>query len=156
MFFFGGAINSLEDDNLTLEKNDFQNNTSTIGDSEVFKVAASYYGTEDGDDLMGTPEDDLLNGLEGNDTLAGLEGDDVLIGGTGDDVFVLAAGEGTDGIIDFADGEDLIGLSAGTSYEDLTLVGDKISLNGQTLAIVSGIDTATLTGDDFTPGEFSL
>ena len=147
--FFGGAINAERDDRLILNKNDFKNNTSVIGDSNIFATDTVIFGTEDAEELMGTSGEDFLNGLEGNDTIAGMSGEDVLIGELGNDVFVLAAGEGTDSIADFIDGEDLIGISGGISFGDLDLTGAEISLNGETLAVLPGVDTATLTREDF-------
>ena len=61
--------------------------------------------------LFGGEGDDTLSGGDGDDLLAGGEGDDALIGGAGADTFVFDPNNGTDSIIDFGDGEDVIDLS---------------------------------------------
>lgn len=100
-----------------------------------------------GDDLIwGDDGDDLLRGGLGNDTLTG----DDFSGGQGSDTFVLAAGEGTDTIVDFEMGIDLIGLADGLSFGQLTLTGREISFNDEVLALLSNVSTADLTAADFT------
>ena len=66
-----------------------------------------------GDDwLFGGEGSDTLDGGDGDDLLAGGEGNNQLFGGAGADTFVFGPGNGTDEIIDFGDGEDVIDLSA--------------------------------------------
>ncbi|MBE9076005.1 esterase-like activity of phytase family protein [Romeria aff. gracilis LEGE 07310] len=99
-----------------------------------------------GDDLIwGDDGDDLLRGGLGNDTLTG----DDFSGGQGSDTFVLAAGEGTDTIVDFEIGIDLIGLADGLSFGQLTLTGSEISFNDEVLALLN-VSTADLSAADFT------
>jgi Ca2+-binding RTX toxin-like protein len=64
-------------------------------------------------------------------TLNGLAGDDVLVGGAGADLFKVAAGNGSDAILNFKPGSDVIQLSGYgvTSFAQL-----------QTLATQSGVD----------------
>jgi serralysin len=64
-------------------------------------------------------------------TLNGLAGDDVLVGGAGADLFKVAAGNGSDAIMNFKPGSDVIQLSGYgvTSFAQL-----------QTLATQSGVD----------------
>ncbi|MEL7039259.1 MAG: glycerophosphodiester phosphodiesterase family protein [Cyanobacteria bacterium J06592_8] len=118
-----------------------------------------------GDDQIGgkAGDDELLGGI-GNDSIWGDDGDDLLRGGSGDDVltgddfsggegvdtFILAMGEGTDTITDFEIGVDLIGLAEGLTFDALSFTGSSILLNEETLAVLNGIDTTTLTEDDFT------
>ena len=100
----------------------------------------------DGDDqLWGDDGDDLLWGGLGNDTLTG----DDSSGGAGTDTFVLAAGEGTDTIADFEIGTDLIGLADGLTFGALSFSGNAISLGNETLAILQGVETTTLTAASF-------
>ncbi|MEM9090651.1 MAG: spondin domain-containing protein [Cyanobacteria bacterium P01_F01_bin.53] len=97
---------------------------------------------DDGDDrLFGDDGDDLLRGGLGNDFL---QGDD-FSGGSGADTFVLAAGEGTDTIVDFQLGTDFIGLAGGISFGQLTFSGQQIRFGDETLATLNGVDTTLLT-----------
>ncbi|NET36403.1 MAG: calcium-binding protein, partial [Cyanothece sp. SIO1E1] len=112
-------------------------------------------GAKSGDDeLFGGIGDDLLFGDDGDDILRGGVGNDTLIGddfsgGEGSDTFVFAAGEGTDTIEDFEVGIDFIGLADGLTFGALTFAGDSILLGSETLAILEGIDTTTLTEASF-------
>ncbi len=95
---------------------------------------------------------DSLDGGSGNDQLMGGNGNDTLTGGTGSDVFILNYGaSGSDTILDFVRGEDLIGLyaypsttkfvadaSPATSY--MTIV--YLSSTGQLYADPDGIGAA--------------
>ncbi|MEO1299200.1 MAG: alkaline phosphatase D family protein, partial [Cyanobacteria bacterium J06636_16] len=80
------------------------------------------FGDAGDDQLWGDDGDDILRGGRGDDTLAG----DDFSGGSGSDTFVLAAGEGTDTIVDFEVGTDLIGLAAGLGVDDLSFNGDDV------------------------------
>ena len=57
--------------------------------------------------------------------------------------------QGQDFIADFMDGQDFLGLSDGLTYEDLTFSGQTINFGDQTLAVLTGVDTTTLTSQDF-------
>ena len=100
------------------------------------------------DELNGGRGNDTLNGGNGADILRGGIGDDVLTGGNGKDTFVLAAEEGTDTITDFSN-PDLLGLTDGLTYNDLSFSGNEIIFGTETLAVLTGIDTTTLTENDF-------
>ncbi len=100
---------------------------------------------DEGDDLIwGDDGDDIIRGGLGNDTLTG----DDFSGGQGADTFVLAAGEGTDTIVDF-DASDFIGLADGLSIGVLSFEGETISFGEQTLAVLTGVDTTALAADRF-------
>ena len=100
----------------------------------------------DGDDaLWGDDGDDLLQGGLGNDTLTG----DDFSGGSGADIFVLASGMGTDLIVDFEIGTDLIGLADGLTFDELSFAGSRINLGGETLAVIDRFDATTLTAANF-------
>ena len=103
------------------------------------------------DELFGNGRNDLLDGGNGKDTLNGGQGDDTLIGGRGSDIFVLAPSEGTDRIEDFSN-QDLIGLSGGISFNDLSFAGNDIILSStqEVLATLTGVQTSELTSRDFT------
>jgi glycerophosphoryl diester phosphodiesterase len=80
-------------------------------------------------------------------------GDD-FSGGTGSDTFVLAAGEGTDTILDFEIGVDFLELVDGLSFGQLAIAQEEsntlIRFNDETLAILNGITASTLTESAFT------
>jgi len=108
------------------------------------------YGGDGNDNLIGGNGQDLLVGGAGNDFLDGDKGDDNLTGGTGSDTFVLEKAAGRETITDFSLGEgDKIGLS-GLSFSQLSFSGNQISLGNQTLAVLTGFNTTTLTQSNFT------
>lgn len=112
------------------------------------------------DTLLGGAGSDLLSGDAGNDLLNGGAGFDTVRGGAGQDTFVLAAGAGTDTILDFVDGTDKIGLSGGLTFGQLTIaqgVGTQINdtlirltSTSEVLAVVTGLNSTALTSADFT------
>ncbi|MEL7072103.1 MAG: 5'/3'-nucleotidase SurE [Cyanobacteria bacterium J06581_3] len=104
------------------------------------------YGGADDDLIWGDDGDDIIYGGLGNDTLTG----DDFSGGQGADTFVLAAGEGTDTIVDFEVGTDLIGLTSGLTFGQLTLAANEIRLGEEVLASLNGVSTSTLTDANFT------
>ena len=133
-------------------------------------------GTDGDDFLTGTEESDRLEGLAGNDFLVGLGGDDTLIGGKGhdsllggdgndlldggegddflrgdggNDTFVIAPGAGKDFIVGFDRGHDLIGLSSGIHFADLTFSDRDLIFGDETLATFTGFNANHLTESDF-------
>ncbi|MEP0800649.1 lamin tail domain-containing protein [Funiculus sociatus] len=118
-------------------------------------------GGAGGDKLSGGDGNDSLIGGAGNDLLVGGAGNDTLTGDAGGDRFVLVAvNNGIDTIVDFMDGEDRIGLSGDLNFGQLNItqgtggnVNDTlISLksNDDLLAILTGVESTTLNGADFT------
>jgi len=107
------------------------------------------------DQLFGGKGDDNLIGEDGDDTLVGGVGADILISGAGRDVFVLGTGAGTDTIIDFQQGQDLIGLTKGLSFNQLRITQADISTtieiasSGEVLASFFGILNSPITASDF-------
>lgn len=108
------------------------------------------------DILLGMAGVDRLDGGGGNDTLIGGMADDVLTGGDGRDIFVFAAGQGSDAVIDFADGVDRIALPGVAGFGDLvnadTDLGTRITLvaGGAGLTItLAGFDADQLSAADF-------
>nr|MDJ0674510.1 hypothetical protein [Calothrix sp. MO_167.B42] len=110
------------------------------------------YGGNGKDTLLGGEGSDVLYGDNGKDFLRGGEGNDTITGGSGADIFVLAEGEGTDTITDFGNGNDVIGLANGLTFGDLSFSGSNIivTATSEILATLTGINTTTLTADDFT------
>jgi Ca2+-binding RTX toxin-like protein len=104
-----------------------------------------------GDDLLvGDAGNDSLNGGLGNDTLRGGLGNDTLTSGSGIDVFVFAPGDGTDTITDFSLGQgDKIGLTGGLTLESLSFSGNQILYGSEVLAILTGVNTTTLSSSNF-------
>jgi 5'/3'-nucleotidase SurE len=97
------------------------------------------FGDEGDDFIWGDDGDDLMSGGLGNDTLTG----DDFSGGEGTDTFVLAVGEGTDTIVDFEVGIDVIAL-ANLTFTDLSLTSENgntlITFGDETLAILEGVE----------------
>ncbi|MEM9062146.1 MAG: M10 family metallopeptidase C-terminal domain-containing protein [Pseudomonadota bacterium] len=80
-------------------------------------------GNDDQNVLRGGAGRDRLISYGGDDTLHGGAGGDILQGGTGADLFRFDVGTGTDYILDYEVGIDLIDVSAiGISYADMTIV----------------------------------
>ena len=108
------------------------------------------------DSLYGGKGNDSLFGNAGNDFLSGDVGDDTLTGGSGNDVFLLTQSGGSDTITDFRKGDDLIGLTSGLSFNQLSITSSNnqtlISVTGsnQLLAKLNGFAPNTLTSSDFT------
>ena len=135
--------------------NDLDNNTRGFDNSN------DAINGQGGNDLLeGLSGDDLLRGGTGDDTLVGGFGLDTLVGGSGDDLFLFTPRSGIDTIADFTKGEDLIGLSGGLSFDDLTIIqGTGGSANNtliniigsnELLAILSGVQADTIASTDFT------
>ena len=94
------------------------------------------------DAVFGGSGDDLINGGNGNDTLNGGAGNDVLVGDGGSDVFVVNTLGGTDTIRDFNFSQDVIGLSDGITFDQITISQGNgaaiINFNGQAIGLISG------------------
>lgn len=134
--------------------NDLDNHTKGFNNSnDVIN------GQGGNDQLMGLNGDDLLRGGEGNDKLHGGFGSDTLIGGSGSDLFIFRPLSGIDTIVDFTDGEDLIGLSDDLEFADLRIIqgtGSRATdtyinntSSNEILTILSGVDASTISSDDF-------
>ena len=131
------------------------------GDDLIFGGAGNdrIGGKGGNDELFGDAGDDHIWGDDGDDLLQGGLGNDTLVGddfgrGRGADTFVLAEGQGTDTILDFEVGTDLIGLADGLSFSDLSLGqrGDAavISFGTEDLALLNGVAALALTETAFT------
>ncbi|WP_199350044.1 ExeM/NucH family extracellular endonuclease [Nostoc flagelliforme] len=112
-------------------------------------------GDNGNDILLGQISNDILNSGNGDDLLNGGQGQDTLLGGNGNDRFVLAAGEGSDTIQDFKDGADLIALSGGLTFGQLTIAGNanntliRVTETNELLATLNGVQTNVVTAIDF-------
>lgn len=111
-------------------------------------------GDRGNDVIYGGQGNDRLFGNDGNDFLSGDIGNDTLIGGNGNDIFVLAANQGTDTIIEFQKGQDVIGLVGGLTFTQLTISQNAdttsiaITNTGEILASLLGVK-ATIQATDF-------
>jgi Ca2+-binding RTX toxin-like protein len=107
------------------------------------------FGYAGNDTLIGGNGTDFLLGSAGDDLLDGGNGSDTLRGGLGEDIFVFAAGEGIDTITDFSLGTDKIGLTGGLTFGDLSFWGNEIRIGSDVLAVLTGVNTNTLTASNF-------
>jgi Ca2+-binding RTX toxin-like protein len=141
--------------------------TTQTGSDEIDRLTGGR-----GDDLLvGNNGDDRLSGGKGNDVLWGGQGDDHLWGGKGDDVlcggagndrfwggkgrdsFTLEANGGFDVVEDFRDGQDVIKLSSGLEFGQLS-IGQQgrdtvIQFEGQSLMLLSNVRADRITAADF-------
>jgi parallel beta-helix repeat protein len=132
------------------------------------------YGDAGNDFVYGNAGADTLNGGDGNDTLNGGKDNDILTGGSGDDLlngdfgndtltgggnldtFVLTQGYGSDIILDFQNGEDLLGLAGGLTFSQLTITQSSgatlisIASSGELLASLQGVQSNLIGVEDFT------
>ena len=146
------------DDVLRGDRNSRRAQTNEAGGDDLIYGGAGSdrIGGKSGDDrLFGDAGDDQIWGDDGDDLIYGGLGNDTLIGdnfsgGQGIDTFVLAVGEGTDTIVDFEVGTDLIGLSNGLSFGQLSFAGSEIRVGEEVLATLNNVVTADLTAASFT------
>lgn len=101
------------------------------------------FGGSENDLLFGNRGNDIMMGNTGNDTLNGGSGNDTMQGNAGNDVFVFNAGSGTDVIMDFEAGVDVIQVSANLNGNLTTTIADyvdavRFDLNFQTSIINLG------------------
>ncbi|MBD1938919.1 FG-GAP-like repeat-containing protein [Microcoleus sp. FACHB-68] len=126
-----------------------------LGDDSLYGNIGSdtLDGGDGNDSLCGGQENDFLTGGNGDDVLAGDLGNDILTGGAGNDRFVLKSGAGSDTIADFTDGEDLLSLSAGLTFANLTITSGNnaalISAGDELLASLTGVQAGLITVNDF-------
>ncbi|MBV7393104.1 calcium-binding protein [Mameliella sediminis] len=106
--------------------------------------------------LIGGDGDDQLYGGGSSDTLDGGSGNDTLSGGPGGDHFVFGTQSGQDTVLDFEDGTDLIQLTGGLTFADLTVTtvasGQRIALASDPSVHITleGLNPGDITADDFT------
>ena len=131
---------------------------NTINGTDLYETIDGLEGNDTlngmggGDLLKGGSGADKLNGGDGDDVLIGGAGQDTLTGGAGADTFVLATGDGANTIADFQDGVDLIDISGyGGAFSSIVQMagGAKIVFADGGYAILTGVQAANLTADDF-------
>jgi len=120
------------------------------------------FGEESIDTLYGQHGDDFLDGGAGNDILFGGQGSDTLVGGLGDDImssgkgpdtFEFAVGDGTDRIVDFDARTDMLRLTGGLNFDDITFSsefdGVRVSYSPSDSLHLVGVDMLDLEIDCF-------
>ena len=144
------------DDVLRGDLNERQSGSTVGGDDLIYGGAGNdrIGGKAGNDTLLGEAGDDQIWGDDGDDILRGGIGNDTLIGdnfsgGQGHDIFVLAIGEGTDTIVDFEVGEDIIGLADGLTFGQLTLTENEIRVGEEVLATVENVSTTEIDVTNF-------
>ncbi len=153
---YGGDGN----DELYAGKNDrlFGENGDDILDASQGKGGNRLYGGA-GNDTLFAGTNDFLSGGDGSDTLYAGKGGNTLYGGAGADKFYLAyngAPTSTNTVADFEVGIDslvILGISGVTDFSKVTLAqkgaDTLITAGGKDLAVLSGIQSSTLTGSSF-------
>ncbi|WP_325063085.1 M10 family metallopeptidase C-terminal domain-containing protein [Halovulum marinum] len=110
------------------------------------------HGGNGRDVLCGGAGDDTLSGGAGSDLLKGAWGDDRLIGGAAGDMFLFRGGHGSDVIVDFELGSDLILIAGGFGMGDVGITdaarGARVTFDDVTV-LVKNILADSLTADDF-------
>ncbi|WP_448571534.1 calcium-binding protein [Trichothermofontia sp.] len=146
-----------------------QGNDSLDGGGGVDRILGGkendFINGGDGDDtLRGDLDNDTLIG--GNDTLVGDVGRDTLDGGAGTDLLVLRrdladVAVGNVDVLLYDDAQDLIGLTGGLTFSDLTFInagniaggaGDDVIIrlaDGRALGVVADTNIGDLTAADF-------
>ncbi|MGB3559938.1 MAG: alkaline phosphatase [Geitlerinemataceae cyanobacterium] len=111
------------------------------------------HGGADNDFVYGGKDNDTLLGGAGDDFLYGDLGSDLLTGDNGVDTFVLAQGDGSDTVTDFAVGVDRIGLQGGITFADLTIAdspnGATLTFDSELLATLTNVTTSSLDVTSF-------
>jgi hypothetical protein len=142
-----------------------QNNTRTLKGGDVDGILVGNQRKNrlsaggGGDIALGRDGVDILNGGTGDDLLDGGKDRDKYRGQKGSDTFVLRKGQGGDRILDFQDGEDLIGLAKTLAFEDLSIEkrGNNVllSLETEKLAVIKGANVKQLSAEDFVSVDYT-
>ena len=105
---------------------------------------------------IGNEKTNRITGNDGNNILDLVENEGVLIGNGGNDIFVVGINRGNPTIRDFTDGEDLIQLTGGLTFEDLHIYdwgGLYTSIRDantwKNVAMLKGVDSSTIDSNDF-------
>jgi myo-inositol-hexaphosphate 3-phosphohydrolase/phosphodiesterase/alkaline phosphatase D-like protein len=121
----------------------------TAGDDTLIGGAAN-------ERIFGNEGDDFLYGGAGNDTLDGGAGYNFMDGGAGRDTFVLSNKDAYDWIGNFELGADVIKLTGGLTFAQLTITqgtaNDTFLTNkttGNRVAVLEGIQATALTSASF-------
>jgi hypothetical protein len=104
--------------------------------------------------------DDVIYAGEGDNIIYGGTGNNTVYTGSGSDLFALTAGEGSTAIINFEVGKDLLGLTEGLTFEQLSITqgtnGDQffteisIANSDDILATLNWVKADAITSSSFT------
>jgi Ca2+-binding RTX toxin-like protein len=129
---------------------DFADGTS-LSYAQLLGPGFQLFGGVADDVLLGSNLSDMLQGHAGNDTLVagagddslhGGEGDDLLQGGAGADLYFYARGQGSDTLLESADGSsNTLRLAAGLTVDDIELAADAAD---NLMLIIKGTDERLL------------
>lgn len=111
-----------------------------------------FFGGGGNDYIYGDAGNDTIYGDGGSDVIDGGAGNDTLIGGSGADKFVFYTGAGSDHILDFQSGSDLLDFSAMpsvNSMSDLEIV--QTGTKSVEISYFDGVDSVTLEIESNSP-----
>ncbi len=118
------------------------------------------YAGAGNDTIYAGAGDDFIYAGRGDNILYGGTGNDTLSSGRGRDVFVLTPGEGASTIIKFDISKDLLGLTEGLTYEELSITqgtngGEfftqiSVANSNDLLATLNWVEADTITSSSFT------
>lgn len=115
--------------------------------TDTYTSIEDIYGSSFNDRLKGDTLSNTIWGGDGMDTLQGWAGNDILFGGRGADAFYFARGWGSDRIVDFERGIDVVNfVGFGLLREQIQGFSTQI---GADLVIKIGVDTLTLNGTTY-------
>lgn len=96
------------------------------------------YGDFGNNNITGSNADDAILGEAGNDTISGGDGNDVLMGAQGDDTYIIGTGEGTDIILNDADGTNTIICETNLLVKSVKSGDDRIIVGDGFFLVISG------------------
>lgn len=105
------------------------------------------WGRKGNDVILGGKGSDILYGGQGQDEINGGRGKDILVGGAGVDIFVFNANSGSDSIVDFEKGVDVIRVEIDdVTYDDIEI--HQVSEMGYVI-MLQDLFTVSLEGIEF-------
>jgi len=140
-------------------------NTNSFGTTLGFGFELeNLIGSQGNDEILGNNLSNNISGGGGDDRINSASGRDILNGGPGNDIFVVARGQGSlnpemiDTFTDFTVGQDRIGLALGLTFPEIRIVPGtnpndtfiRLANTGEYLAVLTGVQSATITVSDFT------
>ena len=123
--------------------------------AELIKKAIALTGFGDTNSLIGGKGNDTLTAGSGGSNLWGGKGNDLLYGGVGNDTFIFRAGDGTDNIFNYSEGDMLTILDKRgvkkSDYSKAVFSGDTLTLSikGGGKIVLNGVnagDGITING----------